>query len=338
MALQFYDGFDHYNAGQTARKWSSVVGNTTSLNPGRFGGRALQFNNVGVTSYVEQILSSQATFYTGFAFSCAYGDASAPILRWMDGTSDQIDLRVTSTAGFQITRNGTPLGTSADDVIAFGFYNYIEMRVTFNNSTGTVQLRVNGTDVINQSSLDTTNTANAFANRIRLQPFATSGSYDIRFDDLYILDSTGSSPHNAFLGECRVETHYPSANGTFVEFSPVGAGANYQCVQETPADDDTTYTVGNSIGNRDLYTLSPYSFVGTIYGVQNCVTHRKDDVGNRTIAPLTRVSSTLYEGTQDPCLSQYKVTRTIWARNPNTGNLWTVADVNAAQFGLIIKG
>lgn len=338
MATQVIDGFDHYNGGQYARKWNTIVGNLTSLNPGRFGGRALQFNNVGVTSYIEKNLTTSDTFILGFAFSCAFGDATNPIVRFMDGTSDQVDLRVTSTAGFQITRNGTPLGTSADDVIAFGFYNYIEMRVVFHNSAGIVQLRVNGAQVINQSTLDTTNTANAFANKLRLQPFATSGSYDIRFDDLYLLDGTGSSPHNAFLGECRVETHLPSANGAFVEFSPIGAGSNFQCVQDSPADDDTTYTQGNSIGNRDIYTLAAYSFVGTIYGVSVNVTHRKDDVGNRTIAPLARVSSTLYEGTQDACMSQYKVSSKIWERNPNSGNLWTLSDVNAAQFGLIIKG
>jgi len=337
MALQFLEGFDHFTTAQASRKWTTVVGNGAIVSPGRFSsGQAWQFDNVGTTSYIEKTLTARNTFVVGFAFQVAYGDASAPFLRFIDSSTEQIDLRVTSTAGFQFTRNGTPLATSADNVIAFGYYNYIELKIFIDNSTGYVQLRVNGTEVINEPALDTQNSANSTADRIRLQPFSNSGSYDMRFDDMYVFDSTGTFNNN-FVGECRVETHFPSANGALVEFTPTGAGTNYQCVDETTSNDDTDYTLANTVGARDVYTVAPYTFVGNIYGVQLSVTHRKDDVGNRSVAPLARVSSTLYEGTTDTCLSQYKMSSKIWEKNPDTAAQWSVAEVNAAQFGLIIK-
>lgn len=337
MALQFMEGFDHYTTGQAGRKWTAVVGNGVIVAPGRFSGQAWQFNNVGVTSYLEQTLTARDTFVIGVAIQIGYGDASAPIIRFMDDNDEQIDIRVTSTAGFQFTRNGTPLATSPDNVIAFGYFNYIEAKVFVDNTVGYVQLRVNGVEVINVPALDTQATANNRINKIRFQPFSTSGSYDMRLDDIYILDDTGTFD-NAFLGECRIETHFPASNGAFVEFTPVGAAANWQAVDETTSNEDTDYTQGNSVGNRDLFNLTAYSFVGQVFGVQVTVTHRKDDVGNRTVAPLARVSSTLYEGSTDTCLSQYKMAKKIWERNPNTNSQWTVSEVNAGQYGIIIKG
>lgn len=337
MALQFMEGFDHYTTAQAVRKWNTVVGNGVIVAPGRFGGQGWQFNNVGVTSYLEQNLTARNTFVIGVALQIAFGDASVPIIRFMDDNNDQVDIRVTSTAGFQFTRNGTPLATSADNVIAFTYYNYIEARVFVHGSTGSVQLRVNGVEVINTGSINTQATANQRINKIRFQPFSNSGAYDMRLDDIYILDNTGTFD-NAFLGECRIETKFPAANGAFVEFSPVGAASNFQCVDETTSNDDADYTQGNIVGNRDLFTVGTYSFVGQVYGVQVSVTHRKDDVGNRVVAPLARVSSTLYEGSTDTCLSQYKMAKKIWETNPNTNAQWTVSEVNAGQYGVIVKG
>lgn len=337
MALQFLEGFDHYTTAQAVRKWTTVVGNGVIVSPGRFNGQAWQFNNVGTTSYLEQNLVARDTFIIGVAFQIAYGDASVPVIRFMDDTNDQIDIRVTSTAGFQFTRNGTPLATSADNVIAFGYYNYIEAKVVVDNSAGVVQLRVNGVQVINQGSIDTQNTGNASINRIRFQPFSNSGAYDMRIDDIYIIDDTGTFD-NGFLGECRVETHFPSANGTFVEFTPVGAGTNYQAMDETTSNDDVDYTQANVVGNRDIFTVSNYTFVGQVYGLQVTGTHRKDDVGNRTVAPLARINGSQYEGTVDTCLSQYKMAKKIWEKNPDTNAQWTISEVNAGQYGIIIKG
>lgn len=337
MALQLMEGFDHYTTGQAGRKWTNVVGNGAIVAPGRFAGQAWQFNNVGITSYLESTLIARTTFVLGMALQIGYGDATTPIVRFMDDNAEQVDIRVTSTAGFQFTRNGTPLGTTPDNVIAFGFYNYIEAKVHIDNTVGYVQLRVNGDEVLNVPALDTQATANARINKIRFQPFSNSGSYDMRLDDIYVLDDTGTFA-NAFLGESRVETKFPAANGAFVEFAPVGAGSNFQCVDETTSNEDTDYTQGNIVGNRDLYTVGTYNFVGQVFGLQVTGTHRKDDVGNRVVAPLARVNTVLYEGSQDTCLSQYKMVKKIWEKNPNTNAQWSVAEINAGQYGLIIKG
>lgn len=62
----------------------------------------------------------------------------------------------------------------------------------------------------------------------------------------------------------------PNAPGTFTFFTPAGAAANWQCVDETPADYDDSYVYTDAEGTRDTYaftnasTLPPTS---AIYGV-----------------------------------------------------------------------
>ena len=58
------------------------------------------------------------------------------------------------------------------------------------------------------------------ANTVRVGMLETTliGTLDI--DDLYICDGTGSAPHNTFLGDCRVDTLLPTADGTAQQWTP----------------------------------------------------------------------------------------------------------------------
>ena len=165
-------------------------------------------------------------------------------------------------------------------------------------------------------------TGNNYINSIRLQPFESTGNYNYMIDDMYVLNNTGSF-NTDFLGECRIQTQYPTANGSSTTFMPFGAGTNYQCVDDNPvADDDTTYVKSAVVGDIDDYVMGTLALTGTIYGVQVNTVQRKDDVGSRTIAPMINVGGTTYLGSSVTCLSQYVVSQACGSKiqtQPETG-------------------
>lgn len=340
MALKVICGFDYFDTDQIARTFPYSSGGSSIV--GRFGGKGWGFNDE--TGHIAIPVASASTTTMGIAFSFAYGDATNPFIVFQDSTTSmispitQIDLRVTADAAFQVTRNGGAiLGTTSDNLFAFGFWNYLEIKTFIHDSTGFVQLRLNGSTVLNATSLDTKYTGNNFVNMVRIQPFASSGSYNMRIDDLYIGDdSTGIN--NDLLGECRVQTQVPSADGFNNDFTASGAANNWEAVSEVPPDDDDTFVASAVVGDIDDYVMGTVALTGTIYGMQLNIMHRKDDVGSRIITPTIRSAGTYYEGALFDCQSDYTVAQKLWEREPNGNTVWTNTLLNGITAGTKIKG
>lgn len=346
MAIQFMTGFDYFDATQTTRPWFGAVGGS-SLTPGRFGGLGWKFNNE--SAFLSTLIPNASTVVLGVALSAWTGDATNPIIVLEDATTSrtspitQIDIRLTSDGAFQATRNGVVLGTTPAFIFTFSdgtttSWNYLEVKTFVNHSTGSIILRLNGQVFLNISSVNTQQSGNNYINMVRFQPFATSGNYHILLDDIYILDDTGSAPQNDFLGECRVQTQFPTANGDTNDFTAVGAGNNYQAVNETISDDDATYVRSGVVGNIDDYVMGTVALTGTIFAVQLNLTHRKDDVGVRTVAPIIHSGGTFYEGSTFVCQSNYTLAQELWQLEPHSAAPWTNGTINAMTAGLKIKG
>lgn len=338
MSLRWFEGFDHISTDQMFRKWTSVTGSGQILGPGRFAGACWNFNSVNGpnNNFIYMDMPTVGTFYFGLAFSMEYGDGSGPTIVLGDGNSTQIDVRFNADASISVTRNGTVLDTTPAGTFTFKFFHYLEMKVVISDTDGEIILKVDGQTHISRSSLDTQNTLHPYITRFRLQPFPNQGAYNIKFDDIYFLDALGTTNNN-FLGEVRVQTNYPNANGDVNNFTSYGASNNWQCVNQIISDDDATYSASGHIGDKDLYRIQPFNFTGAIFGVQASITYRKDDVGVRTIAPLVRIGTTDFEGNQFVCGSDYKIASKIWETNPFDDSSWTISGVNNAEFGVIIK-
>jgi len=150
------------------------------------------------------------------------------------------------------------------------------------------------------------------------------------WDDLYLTDSTD------FLGDCRVECLIPSGNGNSSQW--VGSDAtstdNYLLVDETSLDGDTTYVEADSVGDKDTYAMDDLeTAAGTVYAVQTILAQRKTDAGSRQVAPVLRHSGTDYDGTSVSVGDTYAFGIEIEEQNPGTSSAWSIADVNAIEFG-----
>jgi hypothetical protein len=342
MALLFIDSFDHYATADLNQKYTNVHSVHTIGAYGRFSTNGLRSSGSNVTpTALSRSITGTDVVFAGFAlkYTNVADSSGESILSFNEDTTIHVDLRIKPNGTLSFTRNGTAIGTGTY-AVSTGVYNYIEAKVVIADSpNGSVQLRVNGTTVISDSSLDTKNGGTGNINRVLLgfNTNLTVGTNTVDFDDYYISDDAGSAPYNTFLGDCRVEVLLPTGAGTTTDWSRGGSdsGSNYGQVDETSTNSDTDYITTDVANEIDTYAMGNLATTGgTIYGVQTVLVARKDDAGSRSIAPVLRPASTDRVGTTVSLGDNYSVNTEMFSLNPEDSAAWEIADVNGTEFGV----
>lgn len=354
MALLFMDSFDHYVTADLLEKWSAVetTGQSTvgvvaiNAGAGRRSSSGLRATG-GVGTGNEQagrvkraVSATGATFVLGFACRAAQPSTGLAIGAAYDGATAQLTLVLGTDMALLVRRGdintGTQIAASAPAVVPASTFVHIEFRGTIDPAAGVVEVRVNGTPVINASGLNTRNSANSTWNVASIGAtnyvnFSAALSAD--FDDLYVLDGSGPAPLNTFLGDCRVDPRVPTGAGATTGWTPSTA-PNWSCVDDAAPNDDTDY-VSTTAPATDTYALQDAPVAGgTIYGVQLLWNSKKLDAGACSVAPVVRHGTTDYAGTAQNPGTTYAYGRQVYPTNPGTSAAWTESDFNAAEFGL----
>jgi hypothetical protein len=327
--IEFMDGFDHYNV--FTWKWDTGGNVDAIFQTGRFGGLAA--NIAGSIPLTQGQLSAQTTRILGFAFQVVSGQAfnNNVIANFELNGTTQCDLRTTSGGALQVTRNGTGLGTSTVTMVP-GTWYYIEIKVTINTSTGSFDVHLNGNSIVSASGVNTANATGTTTNQLLFG----GGGGNYLFDDVYILNLTGSS-NTDFRGDSRIITNLPNADGASSQWTPNSGSPHFSRVNENPPDSDTTYVSDSSSGDLDLYGFATITPTGPIYAVQTCIAARKDDTGVRQISESCRSGSVNYFGLNVATLTvNYLIYREIREVDPATGVTWTTSGLNSAQFGQVV--
>ncbi len=319
MALILVDGFDHYGKVQAAEKfWNGTI---FGMVPGRgFGGQAM---NVILNNQVfKQLPSSYSTLIVG---------AALKLNATFGGVLVQFANSGAPVASVGISSNRLVLYDAAGNVVATGTtivpletWFYVELKVTVGTS-GTAEVHLNGGPEI-ASSVGNYGSSNI--NEIIFFNQQIGG--DTSVDDVYIADTTGSAPQDDFLGDVRVETLYPLADGTHTDWTPKFGTAHYQQVNEHLIDGDGSFVYDANPGDKDSYILE--TFIGPIYGVQLNIGARKGDASLRQIAPLVRQAGTDHVGTTSTLSADYVFYSWRLDKDP-TGSDWLAATINADEFG-----
>jgi hypothetical protein len=356
MALLFMDSFDHYATADLQAKWTANVLGSQFVNSilasGRRGSGCFRIAPNGVQSsstitYLNKTLApvDPTTCIIGVAFAISSatvpGTLGLPVATVRDGSTTQLTLRLNNNLTLSVLRgspSGTLLGTTASAISA-GSFAYLEWKVVIHPTAGTVDLRINGVSALSLTTQNTRNTANNSWNNITLGPPDSVGSIwgtiagTVDWDDLYVLDGSGSAPLNGFLGDVRVDARYPTAAGATTAWTP-STGANWAAVDDAAPNADTDYTASSTVGQTDTFTTQDAPVVGaTIYGVQHCLNLKKMDAGVCAVAPVVRHSGVDYPGADLVPSTAYVYGLQIAAVNPGTGVAWTEAGFNAAEFG-----
>lgn len=344
------ESFDHHSNNEVmfapGAKWDYLNDSfATGLTTGRFGNGWSQGG--GTRRLQKWSLGNHATYIMGMAIwinsrSALYGIASL-----LDGatglnTDVQVELYLNADGTLAVRRSdgatgGTALGSGTTPV-PLNIWNYVEWKVTADNSAGVVVVRLNGGTEINLSSQDTQQTANARINGVSLGTFTGNASGTI-YDDIYVCDGSGSSPTNDFLGDVRVQALFPSGNGNSSQFdgSDGNSTDNYALVDETNQNGDTDYVESPDVGDKDTYAYGNMaSTAGTVYGVQILPHVKKTDAGARSIVTVARLSATETDGPVQTLATTYQYLEDVRETKPG-GGAWSIADVNNAEFGIKVN-
>lgn len=329
MTILLVEGFD--NVGTTGNyllKRSCANSANLSLVSGRFGGSAMQAG-AGLIFPVDNLYE---TLIVGFAVRDNRAPITRDIFTFRNAASTQLEVQRDTNGAVYFTRNGTLVGSkSASSVFKNNIWQYMEVKAQISDSTTTtLEIRMNGVPVLTLASgLDSKNLSATGVNGIYFDEGGSSNNLFI--DDLYILTPSGNSQD--FLGDCRVYTIFPSGNGTTNNWV-ANTGTNWQAVDESSPDADSTYVSSSTLNNIDLYELDNVPSSGSIAAIQtNCVT-KKDDAGTYTISHIIRMSGVNYESSGISVTSSYSYSLRINERNLNTSGVWTYDDVNLIQAGI----
>jgi YD repeat-containing protein len=156
-------------------------------------------------------------------------------------------------------------------------------------------------------------------------------------------------------------TRRPNANGGTIQWSKYGCTYNYQCVDESSSDGDTTRVYTSAVGKTDLYKLKDLPDIGgrEIEYVQVRAVARHTDTGGggactgcpeptgsgrdvsgggATIQSGSSYSIYLrvngYRSGAKSLSASYKTYYATWYTNPATGDPWTADYVNSLQAGI----
>lgn len=343
--LIWFDGFDHYGANRLPMldgPYLEVAASATlSTAQVRTGARSLLLSasqlllRKGLGGDRERVGIGAAWYFT----TMPTNNTDCRLYEWRDTANTQhVTLVLNSDGSLQFklgTGGGTNIGPQSAQVISAASWNHIEAAVTFSNTTGTVECRVNGVVVISAVGLDTVNTANVTCTQVGIFNRNSASAGTAHVDDLFIWDNLGTINRD-FIGDKRVYTLTPNAATAVASFT-ANTGTTHGAIAEIPPDDDTTYITATTIGSESQFELTDLpGEVVTVSGVMTLPRMRKTDAGNMFVT--TGLVSGAYEvfGADRAITTAYAYYGDIFERNPANGAAWSPAAVNACLLRLAV--
>jgi len=340
MAYEIFDGFDHYDASHAF--WDTLVGTPSfSTSFARFPAApncvAKGVNFGSSVSATKNLAGNRAGLVvsTAFMLSALPATGNEEIIHFKDSGNTQTMFAISPSGQIVIICGSTVVqGITASGIISPGVYYFVDIVITFASGTGTCSVYLStpagGGPILALTGINTINTANSWANQVQIGEL-NGRSINVQFDDFHCFTNSGGVP-NAALGEgTRILTKMPNGAGYATTLTPNGAAANWQCVDEVPPDDDTTYVSAASFPLTEGYAVGAAGFTGVVNGVTRKSRIRKDDASAHTFTNGVRSSSTNVMSSPANVQSTYAWLDAFFAQDPATSAAWTAAGADAAQ-------
>jgi hypothetical protein len=362
------DGQAHYSTAQltAGRKWVYGAGEATFavVNEGRWGGNPCirrtntTVNPTGHLQWAPFMTQSGPwtpglikTGVCGFAFKTlelarhsnpgVSGSNLGGVLKVMYGSTPHFRVEVNPDGTLGVYGYAPVgdflLGTSLP-ALTDNTWAYLEVKWNLDLS-GEITIRRNGVEVLHLTgAMYAPVLSHGLWTSVRLLELKSTAPNFMQcwLNDFYLLDWQGSGDQlRDFLGDVRVNLIVPDGVGASTAWLP-SAGANWAAVDETPADDDTTYIASATSGHRDLYTYTNLPAGAVPLGFQTCQLARKMTEGTATLKPCVRSGGTTHDGPVQAVGSLvYGYTFQPYDTNPVTGARATASDLDAAEFGVL---
>lgn len=252
MAQLWMDGFDHYGSDVNNLLdgvWAAFSGNISLAVPAagaRTGDLALKVGG-GVASEIRRVLPSAVSeVFVGLGvFVDQLPNSPANLFPLQFRTVSNTDIatltmRPDGALEFRSgNRTGAILGVTAGPVIVTGSWQHIECRILRSATVGIFELRVDEVVVLNLTAL------NLGATDVAQVAFGMALAPDLMYiDDLITRDIAGTT-NNTFMGDLKVATLQPIANGVNQGWTPrpiSKLGVGVMNFQDTNRNEAIAYT------------------------------------------------------------------------------------------------
>lgn len=343
MAVVALEGFDHHDlAGLETKGWVaySLYGITpyTKISTGRINGNCLTVAPVigDWVGWKKPLPSTYASVIVGVAIKLdsTYFEAAYHEVRLLDGSGNVVcAMRFNASMQPYIVDSSSSTLATSSATHGSGTWVFYELKAYVNGASGTVELKANGASIIASTTVNI-GSSNIGSVQFRVDGRSIGKELQLNVDDMYVID-TGTSPNTTFLGDCHIQTLYPSADGNGVDWTPNSGSAHYSRVNEHPADGDTSYVSSSTVNHIDSYATDDLAAAtATVYAVQVNLYAKKDTSGTREIKSLVRQSSTNYPHATTHALSTSYATYSDLMEKDGAAADWTVSSFNAAEFGV----
>lgn len=329
MAIVWMDGFEDYSAsnGFLAGAYITLPTNITYGIAGRYGGKLLHMDNA--LQFLQKALAQTDTVTVGIAAKTVSA-TNNPFFQYRDANGLVLCTAFISPTGAISVVRGSSYTTnilviSDSGAFTFGVWNFVEIEFTRHASAGVIAIHVNGAQVASATGV------NSGASPVGAVFLGDPSNSPTEFDDYYITDTASR------IGEIRIDSIAVNADTAQKDFTPLTGTDNYAMVSDLPGDNDTTYVVGDTIGQADLYeTAGLIDSPSSILAVQVRAYAKKTDTGLRTLKTKMDSGGTIADGVAAALSTAYAIVTTTYETDPHTAAAWTAAAVNAATIGVEI--
>lgn len=356
MSLLWCDGFDHYGtdtSNMTDGAWAEVGTNGFSIsatNP-RTGSRSLRYDDTTAFKNLTRRVygSAKTSIGVGAAFWLSNLPSVADKFKIFDfrdaDNIEQVSIVLQTTGIIEVKRGGvitgTTLGDSATPVVVAEAYTHIECFVEFDNTNGSVEVRVDGVTVVNIVGVDTIATSLVESSQLTVGTVTstsnTTGTTTFYIDDIFCYDDQGSY-NNTFIGDRKVATLFPNADTAVADWTVVGTVSGYQAIDEDDPNDDTDYieagTPGSPSTSSEFEMGNLPSGVGAISAVVLVNRSRKTDAGQANITASFVSASSTSGGKDRPITTAYTYYHDAIEADPDTGAPFTSTAVDGMKIRL----
>jgi hypothetical protein len=358
MARRHWDGFTAYSVVQDldhlyTRGGAGALTNIEIIHDGgptgqgsvRFGGQNTD------QAYIYRVFTASSEIIFGaklkmldWNFDAA--DTLDEFLTFGSGGAGEFHVQLNNDYSLDIYAAGSRVYQSSvatDSVDGLTHYLFpgaeykFELKFLIDASVGTVELRVDGVVWALLENIDTLFT-NSTYNRCYIGVAASGDGGGIQFEiaEWYLFDTSGTYA-NDFLGEWEAQILRPTTDTAASDFTPLAAGNNEAEVDETGKhDQDASYNSSATNGHIDRFTTTD-SIAGTsitkVIAANVIGIARHDGTASNMRTKVRHTASDQNGSTVAANAEDYRPFITTSDVNPSTSAQWTVAGIEAAEFG-----
>ena len=225
---------------------------------------------------------------------------------------------------------GTVLATGTT-VFPFDTFFSIQLKATINATTGSYELRINGsaTAEFSGTGANTQSGASSDITAIYLGSPSNDFNREIHYNDWFFTDGTASFP-----GDVYVDYRGVNGVGNYQQFTP-STGTDHDALLDEIPPNTTDYVSSSTTGHKETNTIQSLSGSSlTIIAVQSVNYALKSDAGSGLARNLIRSGTTDANGSTYSLSESARYYVAPHVVDPSTGVAWTSSGVNAMEVGI----